>query len=269
MFPTQKVLLQSCTGLRAAALVLAGLVYPAAPAVAEEQKAATSSFIASGRPVRVERFAPQAEGKKPTVLLLHGSRGLPERDHRVYCHVARAFARAGYVALLVHYFDSTGTERIEPAKIDMKLFAAWKDAVQGALRHAATLPGVDPARIALVGFSLGACLSLAAAREAGTRVAAAVELFGYLPEEFRNNARRMPPTLIVHGSADTVVPVDQALRLEKVLREHRRTCEVKIYEGQEHVFGGRVLSAEVLDAQKRVLDFLARHLKPAEATRVP
>jgi carboxymethylenebutenolidase len=269
MFSTQKVLPTSCTGLRAAALVLTALVCSAAPAVAEEAKFTTSSFTASGRPVQVEQFAPQAEGKQPAVILLHGSGGLPERDHRVYRHVARAFARAGYVALLVHYFDSTGTEQIEPAQIDKKLFLAWKDAVHGALRHAATLPGVDPKRIGLVGFSLGACLSLAAAGEAETRVAAVVELFGCLPEEFGDNARRMPPTLIVHGSADSVVPVDKARRLEKLLREHRRTCEVKIYEGQEHVFGGRVLSPDVIDAQKRTLDFLARHLKSAEVARVP
>jgi carboxymethylenebutenolidase len=267
MFATQKVLQMSGISVRAAAFVLTALVWAAPPAVAEEAKDTTSAFTVAGRPVRMEQFAPQAEGKQPAVILLHGSGGLPERDHRVYRHVARALARAGYVALLVHYFDSTGTEQIEPAQIDKKLFLTWKDTVQGALRHAATLPGVDPKRIGMVGFSLGACLSLAAAGEAQTHVAAVVELFGCLPEEFGDSARRMPPTLIVHGSADSVVPVDKARRLEKLLQEHRRTYEIKIYEGQDHVFGGRMLSAEVLDAQKRTLDFLARHLKPAEVAR--
>jgi dienelactone hydrolase len=119
--------------------------------------------------------------------------------------------------LLVHYFDSTQTKRIDPDKVDPKLFLAWKDAVRGAVRHAGTLPEVDPQRIALLGFSLGACLSLAAAAEADPPVAATVELFGYLPQEFCQHARRLPPTLIVHGGADRVVPVARAHELEKLL----------------------------------------------------
>jgi carboxymethylenebutenolidase len=98
-------------------------------------------------------------------------------------------------------------------------------------------------------------------------VAATVELFGYLPEEFCQHARRLPPTLIVHGGADRVVPVAKAQELAKLLKKHRRTYEIKIYERQGHLFGAKVLDADVLDAQQRALDFLAKHLKPADAAR--
>src|SRR5262249_26710417 len=140
-------------------------------------------------------------------------------------------------------------------------------AVRGAVRHAGTLPEVDPQRIALLGFSLGACLSLAVAAEADPPVAATVELFGYLPKEFCKHARRLPPTLIVHGGADKGVPVAKAQELAKLLKEQGRTYEIKIYERQGHLFGAKVLDADVFDAQKSALAFLAKHLKPADAGR--
>jgi dienelactone hydrolase len=82
-----------------------------------EIKTATSSFPVGGKPVRVEHCAPDRPGKRPAVLLLHGSAGLPKKDADGYRSIARLLAQQGYVALLVHYFDSTDTEWIDPRDI--------------------------------------------------------------------------------------------------------------------------------------------------------
>jgi carboxymethylenebutenolidase len=228
-----------------------------------ETKATASAFVVGGNPVRVEHFLPAGAGKHPAVLLLHSCEGMPERDAATYRYVARLLARKGYVALLVHYFDSTGTKRIDPKDIDEKLFRAWMGVVQGAVQHAAGLPEVDPARVGLVGFSLGACLALAVAGQAGgPPVAAVVDLFGCLPDELAGNAARLPPTLVLHGGADTVVGVEKALALEGLLKKHGCPFEIKIYDTQEHLFGAKMVSLDALDAQDRALDFLAKHLKP-------
>jgi carboxymethylenebutenolidase len=261
----QRILPTTFTPWQAAAVLVAAFSCPAAPAAAEEGKIPISFFSVADKPVRVEHFRPRAKGRHPAVILLHGTEGLPDKDKRLYRYYAGVLAREGYVALLVHYFDSTKTRRIDPEKVEKKLFLAWKDAVRGAVRHAGTLPQVDPKRIALLGFSLGACLSLAVAAEADPPVAATVELFGYLPKEFGKHARRLPPTLIVHGGADRVVPVAKAHELEKLLKEHGRTYEIKIYQGQGHLFGAKVVDADALDAQKRTLGFLAKHLKTVDA----
>jgi carboxymethylenebutenolidase len=134
-----------------------------------------------------------------------------------------------------------------------------------AVRYVAKLPGVDAKRIGLIGFSLGAYLSLAAAIESDTPVAAVVDLFGGLPEPYWEKAHKLPPTLIIHGGVDKVVPVREALLLKKLLRKHERPYEIKIYKKADHLFGGNVFSADARDAHKRTLDFLAKHLKPQAA----
>ena len=241
---------------------LAALACLAGPARAEV-KTSTSSFPVGGEDVRVEHFTPDRPGKHPAVLLLHGSAGLPKQDADVYRYIAGVLAQKGYVALLVHYFDSTGTERIAPKDIDEKLFRVWMGVVQGAVQHAAGLPEVDRERVGLVGFSLGACLALAVAgQEGGPPVAAVVDLFGCLPEELAANAARLPPTLVLHGGADQVVGVEKALALEGLLKKHGRAFEVKIYDKQEHLFGAQMVSLDALDAQRRALDFLGKYLKP-------
>jgi carboxymethylenebutenolidase len=247
---------------------LAALACLAGPARAEV-KTSTSSFPVGGKAVRVEHFAPARPGQHPAVLLLHGSAGLPKQDADVYRYIAGVLAQKGYVALLVHYFDSTGTKQIDPRDIDEKLFRAWMGAVQGAVQHAAGLPEVDRARVGLVGFSLGACLALAVAgEEGGPRVAAVVDLFGCLPDELAGNAAGLPPTLVLHGDADTVVQVDKARALAKLLKQHGRRFEVKIYEKRGHLFGGAgPLDPDVNDAWVRSLDFLARHLRQPGVAR--
>jgi carboxymethylenebutenolidase len=248
---------------------LAVLACLAGPSRAAEVKTATSSFRAGGKPVRVDHFAPDRTGSRPAVLLLHGSTGLSGRDATAYRSTASLLANQGYVALLVHYFESTDTERVRPKDIDECLCRAWMGVVRGAVQHAAGLPGVDRERVGLVGFSLGACLALAAAgEEGGPRVAAVVDLLGCLPDQLAANAARLPPTLVLHGGADTVVRVEKARALEGLLRKHRRTFEIKVYDQQGHQFqGAGLFDRAVRDAQDRALGFLAKYLRRPEVAR--
>jgi hypothetical protein len=76
----------------------------------------------------------------------------------------------------------------------------------------------------------------------------------------------MPPTLLVHGGADEVVPVRESLELRDLLLRHGRSCEVKVYPGAGHVFArrdGGVDWAAALEAQQLALAFLNRHLRQA------
>jgi carboxymethylenebutenolidase len=235
-----------------------------------ETKTTASAFVVGGNPVRVEHFLPAGAGKHPAVILLHSSEGMPCRDAATYRFAARVLAQKGYVALLVHYFDSTDTKRIDREDIDAKLFREWMGAVRGAVQHAAGLPEVDSERIGLVGFSLGACLALAVAGEdGGPRVAAVVDLFGCLPDGLSGNAAGLPPTLVLHGGADTVVKVEKAHALAKLLKGHGRTFEVKIYAQRGHLFEGGAgpFDPDVKDAWARSLDFLARHLRQPRVAR--
>jgi len=118
-------------------------------------------------------------------------------------------------------------------------------------------PHVDPERIGLLGFSLGAYLALSnAAIDARIRVV--VEFFGGLPKEMRFFMRRLCPVLILHGEADATVPVEEAYYLQKVLEKKGIAYEMQIYPGAGHGF-----SAEISrDAGLRTLSFLTKHLSP-------
>jgi carboxymethylenebutenolidase len=69
--------------------------------------------------------------------------------------------------------------------------------------------------------------------------------------------RRMPPVLVLHGAADRVVPVEEARKLEQLLRDRGVPFEAHIYPGQGHGFTGE----DRRDAATRVLDFFDRRLR--------
>jgi carboxymethylenebutenolidase len=248
-------------------IVLVAFALPGAPVGAETVKQSTRSFKVEGETIAVECFTPSGDGRHPAVLLLHGSEG--RKDALFYRCAAGILARHGYVALIVHYFDRTGTKRIDPADISDKLFGAWMGAVRQAVLHAAKLPEVDGQRIGLLGFSLGAYLSLAVAAQADLAIAAVADFFGGLPEKLRKKVKSLPPTLIVHGDADKTVPVEEALALEKLLQENKCVYEKKIYAGQDHLFKGDRFGADVRNARERTLAFFGRYLRPQHVARGP
>jgi dienelactone hydrolase len=73
----------------------------------------------------------------------------------------------------------------------------------------------------------------------------------------------MPPTLIIHGDRDEVVPVREATSLRDLLRKGEREHEFRLYRGVGHCFvspKGGLDWAAALDAKRRTFSFLSRHL---------
>jgi len=124
-----------------------------------------------------------------------------------------------------------------------------------AISDVAERPGVDRSRIALAGNSLGAAIALTVASQ-DNRVAAVVDVSGFLPEPMIPLVRRMPPTLILHGEADSIVPVQEAHKLEEFLRKRGTRREACIYQSQGHVLTGQARS----DSLRRAARFLRRSL---------
>jgi carboxymethylenebutenolidase len=116
-------------------------------------------------------------------------------------------------------------------------------------------PQVDPERIGLLGFSLGAYLSLSNAT-IDSRIRAVVEFFGGLPKEMKFFMKRLCPVLILHGGADHTVPVEEAYHLQGVLEKKHIAYEMQIYPGAGHGFSGEIWH----DAGLRTLGFLKKHL---------
>jgi carboxymethylenebutenolidase len=184
------------------------------------------------------------------VIALHGSGGGLAGMSEPAC----LLARQGFVVYVLHYFDRTGTTDADKATI-FRHFPIWMKTLWDAISHVERQPQVDPQRIGLLGFSLGAYLSLSTAAIDG-RVRAVVEFFGGLPKEMKLFIRRLCPVLILHGEADPTVPVAEAYHLKEVLEKKNIPFEIQIYPGAGHGFSGEAWR----DAGLRTLAFLNKHL---------
>ena len=223
------------------------------------------SFFAGGKQIGMEILGGSATGraeKRPALVLLHGSGG------NVDFWLSRlepTLAESGVLLFAPHYFERTGTARADLATItDGVHVPLWLETLGAALEYVAAHPQVDPERIALVGISLGAFLSMSwaalqsAGAQAGPPIRCIVELSGGLPEPYASQATsHLPPTLVLHGEADNIVPVSQARELTTLLQRLGVAHETVILKGEGHWFSTTAQWQLLLS----VSGFLSRYLR--------
>lgn len=209
------------------------------------------TFPSGNKPIRLDTYLPENTGSPlPAVIALHGSGGGVTGMNEP----ATMLAEQGFAVYVLHYFDRTGTQEVDKATI-FRHFPVWMKALWDAITFVEKQPQVDPERIALLGFSLGAYLSLSTAA-IDDRVKVVVDFFGGLPKEMKLFMRRLCPVLILHGEEDSIVPVEEAYQLQKLLEKKGIPYEMKIYPGAGHGFDPEVWR----DAALRSLQFLQKHL---------
>lgn len=183
--------------------------------------------------------------------VLHGFGGDPDQPH--IFTACEALARVGVSALRFAYRDH------EPPR--MTLATGLGDAA-GAIRVLKAHPEV-PERLGVVGFSFGgAVAALAAGRD--SRIRAAV--LAAAPASFGNDPRWKPVAelsrtrarvLLVWGSRDTEVPLENAERYAAVLTQARVRNELVTIEGGDHDFAPagprRKMAATVADWMRESL----------------
>jgi dienelactone hydrolase len=210
---------------------------------------ATLAFVSAGKSIAVDWYRAAQPGVRPAVLLLHGQDG-PARSR----FVAPQLTAHGYHAVLIHYFDGSGDSALFGGS-GLINFLAWMRVVADAAGWAAARENVDPEGIALMGVSLGASVALAQASQ-DRLVKAVINFFGMLPLPVLGMMVRMPPTLVLHGAQDWVVPVAAAYQLDAFLKTLGAVHETHIYLDAGHGFHG----ATAADAMRRTVAFLDRHL---------
>jgi carboxymethylenebutenolidase len=209
-------------------------------------------YQSGGKPIRLDAYLPESTGARlPAVIALHGAGG-GVSGMEPY---AALLAAQGFAVSILRYFDRTGTESADKPTI-MRNFPLWMKTLWDAISFVETQPQVDSSRIALLGFSLGAYLSLANSA-IDPRVKAVVEFYGGMPKEMNLFMRRLCPVLILHGENDATIPVEEAYNLKKLLEKKGIPYEMKIYPGAGHGFEDQTIWR---DAGERSLQFLQEYL---------
>jgi carboxymethylenebutenolidase len=261
MNPAIAFTLRFClAALTLSATVTLGLAVAIEPGTIVESD---ETFKSKGKDVIVDVFAPSAPGKYPAVIALHGRGGVGEGKRSGTHQAARELARAGYVAFVPHYFGRNLPDPKNGRK-NARSHAVWTRNVIDTVSFAVRRDNVNPRQIGLIGFSNGSWVALSAAAR-DRRVSAVVENYGGYPGWDEINPARLPPVLILHGDADRVVPVNEADKLEAVLKEAGVPYEMHIYPGADHGFRG----ADREDALKRTLEFFGTHVKHEQTFKQP
>ena len=217
------------------------------------------SFESGGKNIRLDCFVPSgSEQRFPAVIGLHGSGG----GHASMADPAGLLAGRGFAVYVLHYFDRTGTTEIDGLQTIFRHFPVWMKTLWDAMSFVARQPQVDPERIGLLGFSLGAYLALSASA-IDSRIQAVVEFFGGMPKEMKFFTRRLCPVLILHGDQDKTVPVEEAYHLRQILEKRQIAYEMQIYPGVGHSFTGETWR----DAGLRTLAFLEKYLANGDRLR--
>ncbi len=226
-------------------------------------------FVVNGVPIRmvalVPTSTPHAEDRKhAAIVLLHGAGG--NVDFWIN-HLGPFLSQAGIAVYAPHYFERTSTVRADLATITDGIHVPqWLEVVDAAVTFVAAQPGIDPERVMLAGISLGAFLSLGFAARASAvpatdaeRVRAIIEISGGLVEPYATQATpRFPPTLILHGATDNIVPVTYAHDLSAKLTNLGVSHRMEILQGEGHWFTAAALPRMLL----AVSAFLESILRP-------
>lgn len=229
-----------------------------------------------------------AANKRMAIIHLHGGGFQAGSKDNLGPRLQTMSAR-GYVNIAAQYRLSANGAARWPSQIeDVKASIRWTRANASRL-------GIDPARIAVAGYSAGGHLALVAAGTANrpefegkggnagvpTDVAACLAYYAVTGSQWEGFRRQFPmpegssedawrlatpgtyvksmaPTVLFHGLADVTVPPESSADFLKLLRDNNIPSELHSYAGVPHEFVG---IPEFAESTSQLADFfIERHL---------
>ncbi len=198
-----------------------------------------------GSELQLDVVRPDSEGPArgaPAVVFFHGGAWrIGSREQ--FLPQCRRLAQVGIAGITASYRLVTDDNGLSPVDCvtDARLAVAW------VREHASEL-GIDPARIGAGGGSAGGHLAAALA-------SMKVDLCGLVlfnPALAPDGTPRLafmgdagpdwdvhagfPPALVLHGTADEIVPIENARAFQEHMVRLGRRCELIAYEGMPHAF---------------------------------
>jgi dienelactone hydrolase len=235
----------------------------------------TVSITSQTKAMAIDVYKPSASGKHPAVVVAYGTDALNAPWGSQIDEFAGFLAENGYVAMIPHYFDVTGTSpglttAFASIGTDRDI---WVKAIDDALIYANSLTSdVQTGKLGLLGFSLGGHLVLRQSILGSTfvRAKAVVDFFGPIASKDpaysivdgpSKGVGTMPPVQIHHGDDDVLVSPDQSRTLIALLKGAGKTegidFEPFFYPGEGHGFR---VAKDISDSKGRTLKFFDDHV---------
>ncbi len=201
------------------------------------------------------------EKTRGKVLVLHAWWGLND----FFKSFANRLASQGFLALAPDLYDGPVAKSVEEAKalhskVDNKRI---EKIVLGAAEYLQSIPSVPGRRMGVVGFSMGAALSLELSTLKPENIGAVVVFYGTYPMDF---SKAQASYLGHFAPDDEWEPLSEVRALEGKLREAGKETSFHFYPGTKHWFVEENRPVEynrdAADlAWKRTLEFLNTKLR--------
>ncbi len=178
----------------------------------------------------------RSAGKPPALIMLHG-RGADEHDlfelskyldERLFIISVRApfqFAFSG---------GYTWYDIIDIGKPEPKMFRESYDKVMRFIEDVKKGYPIDPEKIFLFGFSMGAIMSFVVTLAHSDMVKGVIANSGLIPEnidlKFEWDKIKGKPFFVAHGKYDSVIPIAFAKRAKELLEKARADVTYREYE---------------------------------------
>lgn len=219
---------------------------------------------------QMDLWIPEEGDGMTAIVWIHGGgwRGGSRGDYRRWAEI---FSRDGYFCASIDYRLS-GVAPYPAAYDDCVAAVAW-------IRENASDLRVNPDRIVVGGSSAGGHLALLLGLRETPGVIGVVDLFG--PTDLRENFHPAveqflqgqdgteaspivhvdaddPPVLILHGTDDRTVPIEQSYALRDALQEAGGRVDLRVFEGAGHGLRGVIVE----EGEPIIREFLSSLQEP-------
>lgn len=225
----------------------------------------SAQFDSDGIIIKAHISRPSGLAQRPAVIVAHEWWGLTDHTKAV----TERFAQAGFLAIAPNLYSRLGYQVTDDKTEATKLMNLLTS--QGALRDLnntlsflKNLEHVDPHKIGVVGFSMGATFALMMASH-NTDIKAVVPFYGKVPP-IETLSYLVCPVLYHYSGKDEWVTRQEVDRLKSGFTQFGKEGHIYIYPESQHGFfnDSKPESFNDVDAKQawqRTIQFLEGHLR--------